>query len=310
MPHIIARRSRAHRSVVPSFFLYGESPRAVPDRFLHLEALDNRCRPSHWNIRAHAHADLSHVFLIDTGAGEMFSEAQAVEFAAPCLLLVPAGVVHGFLYEPETTGTVLTLAAAYLRELMCRESSFAALFAAPACVPLADAGPIGESLARLSRELVSIAPARAAAIEAHLLAILVAALRVGAAPAAPLTIREGPAGRLVERFRDTIERDYLSRRDVDAYAAALGVSAGRLRRACQAVSGCSPIRLIQDRLLREAKRALVYSNMTIAQTAYYLGFDDPAYFSRFFSKRERLSPRAFRAHRIGLPREHFEPLPQ
>jgi AraC family transcriptional activator of pobA len=52
--------------------------------------------------------------------------------------------------------------------------------------------------------------------------------------------------------------------------------------------------LVQDRAILEAKRALLYSNMTVAEVGYYLGFDDPAYFSRFFAKAEGLSPRGFR----------------
>jgi AraC family transcriptional activator of pobA len=34
--------------------------------------------------------------------------------------------------------------------------------------------------------------------------------------------------------------------------------------------------------------------MTIAETAYYLGFEDPAYFSRVFKQMEGCSPKTFR----------------
>ena len=34
--------------------------------------------------------------------------------------------------------------------------------------------------------------------------------------------------------------------------------------------------------------------MSVTQVAYYLGFEDPAYFSRFFARRMGISPRAFR----------------
>jgi AraC family transcriptional activator of pobA len=39
---------------------------------------------------------------------------------------------------------------------------------------------------------------------------------------------------------------------------------------------------------------MLYSNMTVAEAAYYLGFDDPAYFTRVFTKGCGQSPRAFR----------------
>jgi AraC family transcriptional regulator, transcriptional activator of pobA len=72
------------------------------------------------------------------------------------------------------------------------------------------------------------------------------------------------------------------------------VSLPRLRTACAKVAGRAPLGLIQDRLLVEAKRLLLYSNMTVAEVAFRLGFDDPAYFSRFFTSHAGVSPRGFR----------------
>jgi AraC family transcriptional activator of pobA len=82
------------------------------------------------------------------------------------------------------------------------------------------------------------------------------------------------------------------------YAKALNVTAARLRAACIEVTGKTPTRVLEERLVLEAKRNLTYTNMTVAQIAYYLGFTDPAYFSRFFSKLAGESPAAFR-RRVG-----------
>jgi AraC family transcriptional activator of pobA len=53
--------------------------------------------------------------------------------------------------------------------------------------------------------------------------------------------------------------------------------------------------MIRDRLVREARRNLVYTNKSIAQIAYALGFEDPAYFSRTFANATGLAPSDFRA---------------
>jgi AraC family transcriptional activator of pobA len=74
----------------------------------------------------------------------------------------------------------------------------------------------------------------------------------------------------------------------------LGVTQPRLRVACLKVAGLPPTQMIQRRVLLEAKRALLYSNMTVSEAAYYLGFNDPAYFSRFFARATGQSPRSFR----------------
>jgi AraC family transcriptional activator of pobA len=87
---------------------------------------------------------------------------------------------------------------------------------------------------------------------------------------------------------------------VAQYAAGLNVTPARLRAACIEVTGKTPTRVLEERLVLEAKRNLTYTNMTVAQIAYYLGFTDPAYFSRFFSKLVGESPAAFR-RRTGAP---------
>jgi AraC family transcriptional activator of pobA len=74
----------------------------------------------------------------------------------------------------------------------------------------------------------------------------------------------------------------------------LNVTPARLRAACLEVTSKTPTRVLEERLLLEAKRNLTYTNMTVAQVGYYLGFGDPAYFSRFFSKLAGESPAAFR----------------
>jgi AraC family transcriptional activator of pobA len=287
------------KAVIPSFFLFGEPLRAVGGKFLHLEALDDRTRPNDWNIRAHAHADLNHVFHITSGAGVMYVDAEIIAFTAPCLVLAPSGVVHGFAYEVETTGSVLTIADSYLRDLTAREPDFASLFRAPCQLPLGAESRIEASLASLSRELVWTAPGGGAAVEAHLLAVLVEALRLLVRARAVSPAVQGAQAVLVARFRELVEVHYREGLSMDDYAGRLGVSVARLRAACLKVAAAAPLSLVRDRMMLEARRALLYSNMTVAEVGYHLGFEDPAYFSRFFAKAEGRSPRAFRADRPG-----------
>lgn len=284
-----------HRTAVPSFFLFGEPLRTVEGRFVHLEALDDRTRPNDWNIRAHAHADLNHLFHISAGGGVMYADAEAIAFAAPCLLMVPSGTVHGFSYAVETIGSVLTLADSYLRDLTGREPDFAALFRSPHQLRLGSESRVAASLESLSRELVWTAPGGGAAVEAHLLAMLVEALRLLVRAQASSPAVQGAQATLVARFRELIEAHYRQALSMDAYAQRLGVTLARLRAACLKVAAASPLRLVQDRLMLEARRALLYSNMTVAEVGYHLGFEDPAYFSRFFARAEGRSPRAFRS---------------
>lgn len=214
-------------------------------------------------------------------------------FAAPCAVLVPAAVVHGFEFEPETSGSVLTVSDAYRHELGQRDRDLAEPFRAE--VVALDDPSLEDAFADLEHELNWKAPAHSAAVEASLLSILVGVLR-------QMRLRRGdgsaPVGRnaeLVARFPERIEHSCRSAAPIKAYASDLGVTEGRLRDACVKVSASTPMRLVHARVALEARRALLYSNMTVSEVAFHLGFSDPAYFSRFFSKVVGSSPRGFRA---------------
>lgn len=281
---------------LPVFYLYGEPHRAVDEAFIHVEALDDRSRPSEWTIRRHVHVELNHLFAITSGGGVLQLDDSEIPIPTPALLVVPAGQAHGFRWQEQSAGFVITLASSHLVALIQAYPEFRGLFRQAAALPLAEAeaaavrGWIGEMM----REYSWAAPGRRAAIDAALLAILVTALR-GQSPAAgavePATGRQ--AG-LVARLRQRIEERYRQHEPISTYAQALGVTLFQLRTACSAVARASPSAMIEQRLMLEAKRALRYSTLSVSDIALSLGFEDLAYFSRFFRRHAGCSPRAFR----------------
>jgi AraC family transcriptional activator of pobA len=136
--------------------------------------------------------------------------------------------------------------------------------------------------------------AHTAAADSHLLSILVQCARALEHSRAIQAAHPKAAATLVTRLRELIEQHYRDNMSLAQYANTLGVTQTRLREASLMVTGLLPNQLIQQRILLEAQRALLNSTMTIAQTAYYLGFNDPAYFSRFFTKAMGQSPRMYR----------------
>jgi AraC family transcriptional activator of pobA len=287
------------RPSIPTFYLYGEPQKAVDDGFVHVENLHDRSRPSEWTIQPHRHLDLSHVILIATGGGVMDAETGEVEFEAPCLLFVPSGIVHGFRWHRESSGSVITLARTWLDAILGRDPALPRLFAKPCAVRVnaQDRVEIEAHVASMSRELNWTAPGRVAAIEAGLLAILVRALRRSEreAGAVPAVMRHHPA--LVARLREQIEQRFRLREPIAEHARKLGVSETTLRHACARVTGIAPAAMLDERTMLEARRMLIYSDLSVAEIGYGLGFEDPAYFSRFFRRHAGSSPRMWRARR-------------
>ena len=236
--------------------------------------------------------DLNYLFYIAKGRGIVTAHGGIMRFAGPCAVLIPAGMTHNSEFELNATGMALTISDAHLRAIVQREPDFATLFAAPVIIPLTSE-QLGWPLARLAQELACSDVAHTAAADAHLLSILVQCARAMEYSRQIETHPKAPSA-LVTRFQELIEQNYRNNMSLAQYSLALGVSAGRLREACLAVTGTLPHQLIQQRVLQDAQRVLTNSSLTIAQTAYYLGFNDPAYFSRFFTKAMGLSHRMYR----------------
>jgi AraC family transcriptional activator of pobA len=78
------------------------------------------------------------------------------------------------------------------------------------------------------------------------------------------------------------------------YASRLGLSTPRLNRLARAECGRPALELVHERLTREACRRLTYIAAPAASLAGELGFEDPAYFSRFFKRRTGMSPHRWR----------------
>jgi AraC family transcriptional activator of pobA len=283
------------RHPAPTFYLYGEPHRTVGENFVHVEALDDRSRPSDWTIKPHAHAELCHIFLITAGGGRMRADGREMQFGSPCMLVIPATTVHGFAWTEETCGTVITMATRYVADLAHHETALIGVFdnARALTFGASDTAIIERLVDDLMRELGWSAPGHRAAVDATLLLLLVTALRNATIEAAP-SATPGHHPAMVARLRQRIEQRFRLRESVADHAIALGVSETALRVACAKVASTSPAQILDQRALLEARRSLLYSDLSVAEIGYSLGFSDPAYFSRFFVKHTGTSPKRYR----------------
>ena len=268
---------------IPVFSLYGE-PCGAPDaEFLHIEEIVTRSEIYNWEIEPHTHSGLFQLLFLFVGSAAVALDGAPRELLPPAVVTVPAGTIHGFHFNRGTVGYVLTLAEARIFARPERQSLLAPLLAGPLLLPAAaeTASRLRNLLGEISLEFNTPLPGRAVSLEGLVSAvlILVARLHISSMHA------QEPASaqiELVHRLQLAIERLYLSHSPISCYARELGVTESRLNRACRAIAGCSPLELIQNRLLVEARRKLIYVAAPVATLAYELGFEDPAYFWRFF----------------------------
>jgi AraC family transcriptional activator of pobA len=214
-------------------------------------------------------------------------------------LLLPPSTIHEFAFLDNTDGFVASAAATSLKRLFDSEPEARALLGAPAVLPMTASSTEAETLDSLMqlamREFSANLPAREFSLAAY--ADLIAswferAMRGVRASGEPA---KDPRAGLVRRFVERVETRFQHHDSLDEHARELGVSVPHLSRSCRELLGRSAARVIQDRLMIEARRDLVYTAMSISQISFRLGFSDPAYFSRFFAKRAGVSPSDYRA---------------
>jgi AraC-like DNA-binding protein len=85
-------------------------------------------------------------------------------------------------------------------------------------------------------------------------------------------------------FKVMVETNLTEQPSINTIAEQLALSTNSLYRLVKEYSGTSPKDFFTNRLMIEAQRKLRYSNLSVKELAYELGFNDPDYFSRLFKK--------------------------
>jgi AraC-like DNA-binding protein len=108
-------------------------------------------------------------------------------------------------------------------------------------------------------------------------------------------VKEAVETQLYKDFSVLVEQNFRKMHAVSAYAARLGISPKSISKHFQKLGTMTPSDFIKNRIILEAKRQLLYSEQSVKEIAFDLGFNDPAYFSRFFTKAMQKSPLSFKA---------------
>jgi AraC family transcriptional activator of pobA len=85
-------------------------------------------------------------------------------------------------------------------------------------------------------------------------------------------------------FKLVVETHLTEQPSINTIAEKLALTTNSLYRIVKEYSGISPKGFLTNRLMMEAQRKLHYSNLSVKELAYELGFNDPDYFSRLFKK--------------------------
>ena len=104
----------------------------------------------------------------------------------------------------------------------------------------------------------------------------------------------GKSHLLAKRFYHLVEENTHKNLSIKEYANLLAVTPNHLTQIVKQFTGKTSSQIIKAKQILEIKRLLVHTNLSIAEIAHQLNFEDQSYFTKFFKREAGLLPLQYR----------------
>lgn len=254
---------------------------------------DKACTIDH-SVQQNAYA----IYWIQEGSGTYNIDFKQYQFDDNVLFFLSPGQVFTVDSEQIKTAYKLTFVKDFYciqthdAEVACNGILFNNIYETPFVKPCKkDTYKLDFILTSLLEEFQQNETAQYDMLQAYLKQFIISAVRV---KKENHVVKEDVETRLFKDFSLLVEQNYKTLHSVTDYAKRLGLSPKSITKHFQKAGTTSPSEFIKNRILLEAKRLLIYTDKTVKEIAFELGFNDPAYFTRFFTKAISKSPLQFK----------------
>lgn len=135
-------------------------------------------------------------------------------------------------------------------------------------------------------------------LKAYLQVILALSSKEKRLKMAPM-IQESIGNADILKFQQLLDNHFCEAKEVAFYASKYGLSVNTFSKRIKKYFGKAPSKLIQERIVLEAKKLLHLTVKPIKEVALDLNFEDEFYFSRYFKNNVGVSPKEFRKE-VGI----------
>jgi AraC family transcriptional regulator, transcriptional activator of pobA len=282
---------------IPFYGLYGEPLKTSNPGLVHIEEIVDRSRGRDWIIKTHRHSKLFQVICIEDGHMEMTLQGQPTQtLTGTWIISIPMGLAHGFQFQPDSKGFVLSIDNTVLVN-SDMQNELQDLLLAPQLIQSSQKDlyihQFLHYIGLLREEFSALHAKRNHALEGLSRLALLSLTRQLQQNRINHEIASVDSQTL-NKFCALMESHYREHWSVAGYADQLHVSTSTLSRLCHKYIGESPKIILQERLLMEAKKQLLYTQQSVEEIAFSLGFKDCAYFARFFKLHAGITPGTYR----------------
>lgn len=296
---------------IPDIHIGRVYDRRDPESDIHYETFERLAQFFGRNTPAHRHYCFFQVHFLVRGSIRLNLDEQVYSGNAPLVIFTPPTIPHAFHSDEDTDGHVLTVRQEVVRswfkampgqwpDSLLRTPAFFEFDKLPT-----EAQADGRSLQQIVGLMQQESDGNRAGRTAALLAlgqsffILLSRLLLAGAPVGTMRHERSEDLRLFLSFCDMVEVHFREHPTLSDYAKRLAITEARLNDVCRRMAQRPSKEVVHERLLQEARRLLRFSGVPVSEISYQLGFADPAYFSRFFTKRTGTPPGQYRlAHAV------------
>jgi AraC family transcriptional regulator, transcriptional activator of pobA len=109
-------------------------------------------------------------------------------------------------------------------------------------------------------------------------------------------------GSIIHSLSNLVDSSFIQEQQIGFYTSAFNISERQLNDICNSHFNCGLKKILQDRLMQEARKLLISSELSVAEIAYKLNFEDNSYFNKVFKNKTGITPKRFReVHKNLIP---------
>jgi AraC family transcriptional regulator, transcriptional activator of pobA len=278
--------------------LYGDNNSVLLSNFIHHESLETRSKMYDWEINEHFHTDLYQLFIIKYGEGILLSENREIILKSPCIITIPTNTLHGFHFQSDIDGEVITLSETFLESIFKNspklfiEINQLQHLSFKENVLFFTEIEVFEEMIR--KELLEENIEKQTVIQSLFQLLFAHIYRFSISTNELVTSSDNRTLGYFQAFQKSIKQSFQDSKSIEAYAKELNITAVHLNRICQKLVQKSALQIVQDYVINEAKKYLLNTSYSISEVSFFLNFKDPAYFTRLFKKQTGVSPSDFR----------------
>lgn len=267
---------------------------------IHYESINKMASFFGEHVAVHRHDAFFQLHFITKGKVRVFLDDVQFNCTAPAFFLTPPSVPHTFMTDPDCEGHVLTIQQSLIWPLLQVHLKIQHLN--PICIQHSQLQQpqhqyslmqIQDYLDKIKQEFASTQEFRDFALKNLLNLIFIHIVQLSHLNQ---FFQKNISSDLhvFRKFNELIEQHFTEHWSLTHYAEILAVTEMRLNEICRRIANTSSKKIIHDRLMQEAKRLLIFTDIPINHICYQLGFKDPAYFSRFFQRHAGVRPSELR----------------